>query len=97
MGLARVVTFDGISSERMAEMAASMESNEQPEGLNATEMMMLHDPEAQRATAIIFFDSEEDYQRGHEILDAMPTSDTPGNRTSVTKTNVAMRMTPVRS
>ena len=97
MTLARVVTFDGITSERMAEMAASMESNEQPEGLNATEMMMLHDPEAQRATAIIFFDSEEDYQRGHEILDAMSSSDTPGNRTSVTKTNVAMRMTPTMS
>ena len=97
MTLARVVTFDGITSERMAEMAASMESNEQPEGLNATEMMMLHDPEAQRATAIIFFDNEEDYRRGHEILDAMPSSDTPGNRTSVTKTNVAMRMTPTMS
>ena len=93
MALARVVTFDGITSERMAEMAGNIEGNEQPEGLNATEMMILHDPDAQTATAIVFFDSEEDYQRGHEILDAMPSSDTPGNRTSVTKTNVAMRMT----
>ena len=92
MALARVVTFDGISSDRMAEMAAGMEGNEQPEGLNATEMMILHDPESETATAIVFFDNEEDYQRGHEILDAMPSSDTPGNRTSVTKTNVAMRM-----
>ena len=95
MALARVVTFDGITSERMAEMASEIEGNDQLEGLNATEMMILHDPEAQKATAIVFFDNEEDYQRGHEILDAMPTSDTPGNRTSVTKTNVAMRMTPV--
>ena len=94
MALARVVTFDGITSERMAEMTAEMDGREQPEGLNATEMMILHDPEAQKATAIVFFDNEDDYQRGHEILDAMSTSDTPGNRTSVTKTNVAMRMTP---
>ena len=93
MAYARVVTFDGISSERMAEMAANIEGGPRPEGLNATEMMMLHDPESQRATAIIFFDNEEDYQRGDAILDAMPASDTPGNRTSVTKTNVAMRMT----
>ena len=92
MALARVVTFDGITSERMAEMAANIEGGPQPEGLNATEMMMLHDPEAEQATAIIFFDTEEDYQRGHAILDAMPAGDTPGSRTSVTKTNVAMRM-----
>ena len=57
-------------------------------------MMILHDPEAGKATAIVFFENEDDYRRGHEILDAMPTSDTPGNRTSVTKTNVAVRMTP---
>jgi hypothetical protein len=74
-------------------MAAEMEGSPQPEGLNATEMMILHDPEANTATAIIFFDSEEDYQQGHEILDSMPASDTPGNRTSVTKHNVAVRMT----
>ena len=94
MALARVVTFDGINSERMAEMAANIEGGERPEGLNATEMMLLHDPEAEKATAIIFFDNEEDYAAGHAILDAMPRDDTPGNRTSVTKTNVAMRMTP---
>jgi len=93
MALARVVTFDGISSERMAEMAANIEGGERPEGLNATEMMLLHDPEAEKATAIIFFDNEEDYAAGHAILDAMPREDTPGTRTSVTKTNVAMRMT----
>ena len=94
MALARVVTFDGISSERMAEMASNIEGGERPEGLNATEMMILHDPESETATAIVFFDNEEDYQRGHEILDGMDRGDTPGNRTSVTKTNVALRMTP---
>jgi len=94
MALARVVTFDGVNSERMAEMASNIEGGERPEGLNATEMMILHDPEAEKATAIVFFDNEDDYQRGHEILDAMQRGDTPGNRTSVTKTNVAMRMTP---
>ena len=93
MTLARVVTFDGISAERIAEMTSNMEGSDQPEGLNATEMMMLHDPDSQQATAIIFFDNEADYAAGDAILNAMPTSDTPGNRTSVTKTNVAMRMT----
>ena len=94
MALARVVTFDGISSERMAEMAGDIEGGEQPEGLNATEMMILHDPEAQTATAIVFFDNEDDYAAGHASSTPCRASDTPGNRTSVTKHNVAVRMTP---
>ena len=93
MALARVVTFDGISSERMAEMSANIEGNERPEGLNATEMMILHDPESDKALAIVFFDNEDDYATGSEILNAMPAGDTPGERTSVTKHNVAVRMT----
>jgi hypothetical protein len=43
--------------------------------------------------ALVFFDSEADYQRGHEILDAMPAGDTPGQRTSVQRYDVAIRMT----
>ena len=38
------------------------------------------------------FESEDDYRRGDEILSAMPAGDTPGQRTSVTKYNVATRM-----
>jgi hypothetical protein len=58
----------------------------------AGELLILHDPEAERSLAIVIFDNEEDYRKGHEILDAMPASDTPGNRTSVTKYDVAHRM-----
>jgi hypothetical protein len=42
---------------------------------------------------ILFFDSEEDYRRGDEVLSAMPAGDTPGQRTGVAKYEVAMRMT----
>jgi hypothetical protein len=77
----------------MAELAGEIESGEQPEGMNATEMMLLHDPDADQALAIIFFDNEDDYRTGHEILDSMPTGDTPGRRNSVTKYQVATRMT----
>jgi hypothetical protein len=94
MPLARVVSFDGVSSDRMAQMRSEIEGSEQPEGLNATEFIVLHDPDAEQAVAIMFFDNADDYQKGHEILDAMPASDTPGNRTSVAKYDVAMRMTP---
>jgi len=93
MALARVVTFEGVDKARMDEMDREMQSGEQPEGLNAKEVIVLHDPEADKSVAIVFFDSEEDYKQGDEILSAMPTGDTPGRRTSVTKYNVAVRMT----
>jgi hypothetical protein len=93
MAFARVVTFDGVGSDRVAEMQREMQDGEPPEGLNATELVVLHDPEAEKAVAIVFFENEEDYRRGHEILDAMPAGDTPGRRSSVTKYDVVHRMT----
>ena len=42
---------------------------------------------------ILFFDSEDDYTRGDEALDAMPSADTPGQRASVTKYHVPFRLT----
>jgi hypothetical protein len=42
---------------------------------------------------IVFFDTDEDYKRGDEALSAMPAGDTPGQRTSVGKYQVAFRMT----
>jgi hypothetical protein len=93
MALARVVTFEGVSKDRMDEMQREMSEGEQPEGLPATEIIVLHDPEAEKSVVIVFFDTEDDYRRGDETLNAMPTGDTPGKRTSVTKYDVPMRMT----
>jgi hypothetical protein len=93
MALARVVTFEGVDQARMDEMDREMQGQEQPEGLNATEFIVLHDPEAEKSVVILFFDNDDDYKQGDEILSAMPAGDTPGRRTSVTKYNVATRMT----
>jgi hypothetical protein len=92
MPLARVVTFDGVSSDRMAEMQREMEGGEQPEDVPATEVVVLHDPEAEKSLVMLFFETEDDYRRGDEALNAMPAGDTPGSRTSVTKYQVAFRM-----
>ena len=91
MALARVVTFEGIDADRIAALKSEIEDGERPEGLPATEMMILHDPEAQSAMAIVFFDNEDDYKRGDEALSAMPAGDTPGRRASVGKYEVAVR------
>jgi len=93
MALARVVTFEGVDQARMDEMDREMQGQEQPEGLNATEIIVLHDPEAEKSLVVLFFDNEDDYKQGDEMLSAMPAGDTPGQRTSVTKYNVATRMT----
>ena len=92
MPLARVVTFDGVSSDRMAEMQKEMEGSEQPDDVPAKEIVVLHDPDNDRSVVILFFESDDDYRRGDEALNAMPTTDTPGQRTSVTKYQVAFRM-----
>ena len=92
MALARVVTFDGVSKERMDGMRQEMEGGERPEDVPATELVVLHDPEADRSMVILFFENEDDYQRGDSALNAMPAGDTPGRRTSVTKYDVAVRM-----
>ena len=93
MALARVVTFDGVSSDRMEQMRQEMEGQDQPEGLKATEILVLHDPDAEQSLVVLFFENEDDYRKGDEILDAMPAGDTPGRRSSVTKYQVAHRMT----
>jgi hypothetical protein len=94
MALARVVTFDGVSKDRMQEMQKEMESGQPPEGFPQSELIVLHDADAEKSLVVVIFDNEDDYKKGDEILSAMPAGDTPGQRTSVTKYDVAMRMKP---
>ena len=91
--LARAVTFEGVSKDRLNEMQQEMEGGQPPEGLNAKELLVLHDAEAEKSLVLVFFDNEEDYRQGDEILGGMAASDTPGRRTSVTRYDVAMRQT----
>jgi hypothetical protein len=92
MAFARVVSFDGVSKDRMKELEKEINQGERPEGLPATEIIALHDAEAEKSLVIVFFETEDDYRRGDETLSAMPAGDTPGQRTSVTKYDVAIRM-----
>ncbi|MGZ4318535.1 MAG: hypothetical protein ACXVZ3_04505 [Gaiellaceae bacterium] len=91
--LARVVTFDGVSTDRMNEMKQEMESGQPPEGLEPKELLVLHDPDSEKSLVVVFFEDEDAYRRGDEVLSSMPTDDTPGQRTSVSKFNVALRQT----
>ena len=92
MAFARVVTFEGVGKDRIEEMRADMQGDP-PEGLPAREMIVLHDPDTEKSVVIVFFDTEDDYRKGDEVLNAMPAGDTPGSRTSVEKYEVPIRMT----
>jgi len=91
MALARVVSFEGVTADRIAEIKSRMESGDPPEGMPPAELMILHDPESERSLAIVVFDNEDDYRKGDEILSSMPGPETPGQRTAVTKYDVAVR------
>jgi hypothetical protein len=93
MPLARVVSFDGVSAERMAEMQSRMQESDRPDDVPAREIIVLNDAENEKSVVILFFENEDDYARGDEALSAMPASDTPGRRASVGKYEVAYRMT----
>jgi hypothetical protein len=92
MALARVVSFDAVDAARIAEMRSSIEQEERPADFPATEMLILHDPDTNTALAIVFFENEDDYRQGDAVLSAMPSGDTPGRRTSVTRYEVAVRV-----
>ncbi len=95
MALARVVTFEGVGRDRIEEMRREIEGGGgPPEGLNPSELLVLHDADAEKSVVVVFFENEDDYARGDEILSGMPAGDTPGRRTSVGKYDVAIRMKP---
>jgi hypothetical protein len=93
MALARVVGFEGVTNERIEQLRQQIGESGRPDDIPATEILILHDPDAQKSLAIVFFDNEDDYRRGDAALSAMPADDTPGNRSSVSKYTVAIRMT----
>lgn len=92
MAVARVVTFDGVTKDRMDEMNREMSDGAPPEGFPPAEVIVLHDAEAEKSLVVVIFETEDDYNRGDEMLNAMPAGDTPGKRTSVTRHDVAHRM-----
>jgi hypothetical protein len=92
MPLARVVTFDGVDADRMAQMQSEMQGSGRPDNVPAKEIVVLHDRDAAKSVVILFFDNEDDYRQADEALNAMPAGETPGQRSSVTKYEVAFRM-----
>jgi hypothetical protein len=88
---ARAVTFEGVDRNRIDQLKQQLESDERPEDIPATEVVLLYDADAEKSLVLVFFDTEDDYRRGDAALNAMDPGETPGRRTSVTKYEVAVR------
>ena len=93
MAIARVVTFEGVTGDRIEQLRRDVGEQEPPADIPAREILMLHNADTEKAVVIVFFDSREDYARGDAALNAMPADDTPGRRTSVGAYEVALRRT----
>lgn len=94
MAVVRAVNFDDVDRVRLEELAREVEQGGgPPDGVAATEIIVLHDRDASKALVLLFFDNEEDYMTADEVLRAMPAGDTPGTRASVTMYTVAGRGT----
>jgi hypothetical protein len=93
MALARVVSFEDVSPDRIAQLKRDIGEGPPPDGLPVSEILLLHDAAAQRALVLLFFETEEAYAQGDATLNAMPAGETPGRRASVQRFTVALRRT----
>ena len=86
---ARVVRFTGVTPEGVDSVVAQVEASDgPPPGVKSNAMKLLHDAEQGTSIFIAFFETAEDMQAADAVFDAMDTSDTPGTRASVDRTEV---------
>jgi hypothetical protein len=88
---ARVVRFTDVSPDRIAEIQTRIDEQDgPPEGVPSTGFQLLVDDSQSTAIFIGYFATEEDMQKGAEVLAAMDPSDTPGTRASVDQCEVKL-------
>ncbi len=91
---ARVAKFEGGVAEvmrRSAEKSNSLASSGPPEGVPATGLLLLIDPDNGRACWVTLFETEEDMRRGDEVLNkSTPPEGGLGRCTSVEIYEVAV-------
>ena len=89
MSYLRVVRFTDVDPDHLAQRLSDMEPREgPPEGVKASGIKLVHDPDQRTAVVIQFFDSEQDMRDSEAALDSMPAEDTPGTRASVDRGEV---------
>lgn len=96
--LARVARWEGADAKSLEESAAEIRSQAEagggpPPGVPAKGFLLLQDPAAGKAMAIMFFENEDDYRQGDETLNSMsPPGGGMGERVSVEKFELAVQV-----
>ena len=96
--LARVARWEGGDAESLESSAAEIRDQAEagggpPPGVPAKGFLLLQDPAAGKAMAIMLFENEDDYRQGDETLNSMsPPGGGMGERVSVEKLEVAVQV-----
>jgi hypothetical protein len=85
---ARVVRFTDVDPESMEGRG----ENGPPEGVSASKVQFMHDPEQRTAVVVQFFETAEDMSASEAALSGMDPSETPGTRASVDRCEITMEM-----
>jgi hypothetical protein len=85
----RVVRFTDVDPEWAEGIQGRLaERGGPPEGVVATGVQFLHDPDQRTAVVIQRFASEEDMRTSEQVLEKMDPAETPGTRSSVDRCTV---------
>jgi hypothetical protein len=80
----RVVRFTDVDPEHMqSQLSARADQEGPPEGVKASGIKVMHDPDQRTSVVIQFFETEQDMRDSEAALDGMDPSETPGARASV--------------
>jgi len=93
MAIARVVSFEDVSPDGIKKLKRDISEGPPPEGLPASEILVLHDADTRQALVVLLFENEQAYAQSDATLNAMPAAETPGRRASVQRFTVAIRRT----
>ena len=89
MPFVRVVRFTDVDPQRLEQLVSEIDESERPpEGIKATSLQILVDPDQRTSVVLQFFDSAEDMADSEQAFDSMDASETPGTRASVDRTEL---------
>ena len=80
---ARVVRFTDVTAERISEIAARVESDGPPPGVDTTGLELFVDEAQGTAVFVGYFETEQKMRDASAVFEQMNASETPGARASV--------------
>ncbi len=86
---ARVVRFTDVDPDHLARRLAEAEARQAPPvDIPAKAVQILHDADQRTAVVIQLFETAEDMAAAEGPLDSMDSTDTPGTRVSVDRSEI---------